>query len=323
MTKTNSPLVAGDKRGCLFFVQSSGQAAPAAFTGLVNTPGAAREVIRIAGGCKGLPAEFQTGMMRYFQEAFRLVDADGNTTREYTGTVFSGGTANADESGDLKNDMVTNAPAYLAAIYRCIAISTTPRTAHMALDRRAGGVVVDDYGGRIDHRQHGALVTQPSVLDEVFDWDGDLDLYLGMMEGWQQAGFKTGVLVLNGGDVSRREIYKALKLGLPVIVIEGSGREADAFVKAYRDGDFSLTGAETRAKLVSKQKSTADIDAEVEQCKVDLAEIDRSLVTLVPLSFANATSDGGKPVVWDEETLLRDAKVLREALVARGFLAAA
>lgn len=296
MTNQSSPIVAGDARGCLFTVVSDGQVAPASFTGMVLKAGA-REVIRIAGGCKGLSTEFQAKLMPYFAERFRLVNADGQTTREYKGTVFSGGTANADADGNLKSDMVTNVPAHLCQIYPCVAISTTPRTADMALDPRGGGVVVDGYGGRVDHRQHAAMVFQADPA-KVLDWDGDLAIYLGLMEGWLSAGFATAIVVMNGGDVTRREIFQALQRRIPVVVIEGSGREADAFVKAFRDGDTSLLGAETKANLVKKSKPTTAHDAEIAECITALPTLDKSLVSIVPLD---------------------DAQAFRDTLVARGF----
>ena len=80
-------------------------------------------------------------------------------------------------------------------------------------------------------------------------------------------GFKCAVIALNGGDVTREEIYGALARQLPVIVVEGSGREADAFVKAFRDGDWSLTAKEMRANLVKKNKPEAPADAVVAACQ--------------------------------------------------------
>lgn len=283
------------KRGSWFFVVSEGQQVPLAFTNLVTTDGVARCVIRLAGGCKGLSAEIQNGLKPYFLDSFRLDDESGATTHEFNGTVFSGGTANFDEAGNLAQLMITNIPGYLAEAYPCIAISTTPRTADMSLDAANGQVIVDGYGGKMDHRQHGNLVFQkdPSA---ALDWDGDLDLYLTLMEGWQSVGFKVAVIALNGGDVTRDEIYGALKRGIPVIAVEGSLRETDAFVKAFRDGDFSATAAELRAK---KPENAAKADAIVEECKAFLATVDRSLVSIVKIG---------------------DAAELRAALVARGLL---
>ncbi len=177
--------------------------------------------------------------------------------------------------------MVTNMPAVLANAYPCIAMSTTPRTDIMALDGQTGGLIVDAYGGRIDFRQHAAMVVQQDPA-EVLDWDGDLDVYLTLMEGWKIAGFKTAIIAMNGGGVTRDEIYKAIKRGIPVIAVEGSLRETDVFIKAWRDGDWSETDETVRD----------DYQAIVEAA-------DRSLVHIVTIN---------------------KAVELRAALVSLGFL---
>jgi hypothetical protein len=292
----NKPVIEIDARGCRLYVISKGQAVPVEFTSLVTRDGSAPEVIRLAGGCKGLSKEFVDGMIPYFLDAFAVKDADGKVTREFRGTAFSGGTANADKDGGLKSDMITNVPAALAAAYHCIAMSTTPRTGTMAVDK--GGLIVDLYGGRLDYRQHAAVIFQQDPA-EVLEWNGDLELYLTLMEGWQMVGLKTGIIAMNGGDVTREEIYGALKRRIPVIAIEGSGRECDAFIAAFRHGDFSLTAGEMRAKLKSKTKSEQPADDIVTACTEAMAEIDRSLVSIVPLG---------------------DSAALRDALLSRGFL---
>ncbi|MDP3508604.1 MAG: hypothetical protein Q8T09_11480 [Candidatus Melainabacteria bacterium] len=297
-SKTKTPKITVDPRGCLFIVLSTGETVPLNFTNLVALPGFAREVVRIAGGCKGLSAEFQANLLTYFVEAFKVVDEQGNTMRPFTGTAFSGGTANVDEDGRIKDDMVTNVPSALAAVYPCLAMSSTPRTADMALSHESGGLIIDAYGGRIDYRQQAALVVQQNASD-VLDWDGDLEVYLTLLEGWQMVGFKTAIIAMNGGKVTRDEIYGALKKCIPVIVVRDSGREADAFIQAFENGDFTATAAEERAKLASKSKNEAPVNAIVNECKLALESVDRSLVTIVPLG---------------------DSKALREALLARGFM---
>lgn len=294
-------VIEADKGNCQLHVLSKGDVLPVEFTSLVSHPGVSPEIVRIAGGCKGLSADIQANMINYFLEAFRVPGADGSV-REFRGTAFSGGTANATDDGGIKSDMVTNVPAHLAAAYPCIALSTTPRTGVMHMDRRTGGVIVDAYGGRLDYRQHAAAVVQADPAN-VLDWDGDLELYLTLLEGYKQIGKNVAIIVLNGGKVTRDEIYKALSRGIPVIVVEGSLREADAFIAAYRTGDFSLTAAEEKAALVKKNKPADVIEQTIgaihDQCRQTLETIDRGLVSIVPVNNSAA---------------------LRDALIARGFL---
>lgn len=273
-SKNYGPKFTLDKRGCQTHVLSIGQAVPQAFTNLVTMDRgegitAAREVVRIAGGCKHISEEIVDAMPGYFKDAFRTVDDDGNTVNEFRGTAFSGGTANIDDDGVLADSMVTNMPAVLANAYPCIAMSTTPRTAVMALDPDTGGLVVDMYGGRIDFRQHAALIVQQDPAN-ILDWDGDVDLYMTLMEGWKIAGFNTAVIAMNGGGITRDEIYGALKRQIPVIAVEGSLRETDAFIKAWRDDDWSDTD-----------------DSVVDNCKEIVEAADDSLVKVVTLNKAD------------------------------------
>jgi hypothetical protein len=278
-----SPAPHTDPRGCFLVVATPGEGLPQAFK-LFATTALQKAIIRVAGGCKGFTAEASAAMMPFFLGGFAEKDAAGAIIRKYKGVVFSGGTANANEDGDLYDDMVTNVPAVLREAYNVVAMSTTPRTADMALERKHDGLVVGDtVSTRIDYRQDAAAVMQKSA-SELMDWDGDVPVYFDFMADLKDAGFQTAVITLNGGDITRDEIYGALSRGIPVIAVEGSLRETDAFIKAFRDGDWSDTCAEKRAKLVKANKDTKPCDDIVAGCQKILAGVDRSLVSIVQLT---------------------------------------
>jgi hypothetical protein len=119
---------------------------------------------------------------------------------------------------------------------------------------------------------------------QLMDWDGDVPVYFDFMADLKENGFQTAVITLNGGDITRDEIYGALSRGIPVIAVEGSLRETDAFIKAFRDGDWSDTCAEKRAKLVKANKDTKPCDDIVAGCQSILAGVDKSLVSIVQLT---------------------------------------
>ena len=150
----------------------------------------------------------------------------------------------------------------------------------MALDGQTGGLIVSAYGDRIDFRQHAAVVYQQDPA-EVLDWDGDVELYLTMMEGYKMVGFATAIIALNGGAITRNEIYGALRRKIPVIAIEGTLRETDAFCKATR-GDWSATDSKV-----------------VDDCKAVLESTDSALIDIVRMG---------------------DSAGLRQALIKHGFL---
>ena len=220
-----SPAPHTDPRGCFLVVATPGEGLPQAFK-LFATTALQKAIIRVAGGCKGFTAEASAAMMPFFLGGFAEKGGAGAFTRKYKGVVFSGGTANADEDGDLYDDMVTNVPAVLRAAYNVVAMSTTPRTADMALERKHGGLVVGDtVSTRTDNRQDAAAA-MPKSAPEPMDWDGD----------------------------------------------------------AFRDGDWSDTCAEKRAKLVKANKDTKPCDDIVAGCQKILAGVDRSLVSIVQLT---------------------------------------
>jgi hypothetical protein len=273
-----------DSRGCFLVVATPGEGLPHAFK-LFATTARQQAIIRVAGGCKGFTPQASAAMMPFFLGGFAEKDTAGAITRQYKGVVFSGGTANANEDGDLADDMVTNVPAVLRAAYGVVAMSTTPRTADMALERKHGGLVVGDtVSTRIDYRQDAAAVMQKSA-SQLMDWDGDVPVYFDFMADLKEAGFKTAVITINGGDITRDEIYGALIRGIPVIAVEGSLRETDAFIKAFRDGDWSDTCAEKRAKLVARPAKTPRlVTTSSPSCQKIVAAVDRSLVSIVQLT---------------------------------------
>ena len=271
-----------DARGCFLVVATPGEGLPPAFK-LFATSARQKAIIRVAGGCKGFTPAASAAMMPFFLGGFAEKDTAGAITRQYKGVVFSGGTANANDDGDLADDMVTNVPAVLKAAYGVVAMSTTPRTADMALERKHGGLVVGDtVSTRIDYRQDAAAVMQKSA-SQLMDWDGDVAVYFDFMADLKEAGFQTAVITLNGGDITRDEIYGALSRGIPVIAVEGSLRETDAFIKAFA-GDWSDTCSEKRAKLVAAGKDTKPCDDIVAECQKIVAGVDKSLVSIVQLT---------------------------------------
>lgn len=285
------------ERACIFHVVGVNEALPAKFIGYATAPRgkdaagvdipAAREVIRIAGGCKGMDPKVIEAMPDFYINAFRRVETQGwgpfkreVPTRLFHGTAFSGGTAKI-KNGVIEDGMVTVLPAVLASANPCVAISTTPRTDDMALHGQTGGLIMSDGGDRIDFRQHAAAVIQRDA-GSVLDWDGDVPIYLKWMEGMKMQGFATALNPLNGGGITRGEIYGALRLSIPVIPIANTGRETDAFCEAVM-GNWKPTDA----KFVDEAKAVFD--------SVDVA----SLVSIVPML---------------------DVPAFRSALIQHGFL---
>ena len=284
-----APIFGADARGCLITVKTPGEALPPAFK-LKVAEAKTQVIIRIGGGCKGFTKEAQEGMLPYFIAAGRELDGEGKVAKELSCALFSGGTLNRDNDGGIMDDMVTSVPGVLAVHYPVIALSTTPRTDDLFARREYAGLAVGDQA--LDLRQHAACIVQESAAVNAGAWDLDVPDYFTFMESLVEQGWKAGLVFMNGGDITRDEIYGALKRGFHIVVVEGSLRETDAFIKAYRDGDWSLTCAEFKATQLGKGRDAADVDAQVKKvhdaCKEVLAGVDKSQVSIVPLNDADA-----------------------------------
>lgn len=254
MTKSAKPLISVDNRGCLFSVVGNQESMPATFLASIRQA-KAMELLVIGGGVKGFKPEHTTLMKPWILEGLK----------GFQGVAMSGGTAYVDkETGALKSDVVTSIPAILAADNECVAIGTFPRVAVWAFDRDSNHMYTDDYGAVVDNRYHHIAAVQRNASD-VLDWDGDMERRFSVIDAltdWSKA-----YLIINGGAVTRDgEAYAAIAKGIPVIVAEGSFREADALVAALK-GDWTLTAAEERAKAGDDAAKIAKVDAIVAKCQ--------------------------------------------------------
>ncbi len=80
------------------------------------------------------------------------------------------------------------------------------------------------------------------VLVEGEEWGDETDLIVGMMEALRDGSKLPGVVILiNGGSIALKEVHLATtkQLGLPTLVLEGSGRAADELSTAFRSGKTS------------------------------------------------------------------------------------
>jgi hypothetical protein len=243
MTQKHDTLIPRE-RGAQFHVinLSAGETLPLAFTQLVNAEGVDQVLVRITGGCGKIDPSVQAGLPDFFRKGFvgaRMV-------------LFSGATASFDDESEYKGFMVTQVPPLVAEKEHCIALGTLPRTDLMTLNKAHGGVQLDSYLTRLDHNYHGIVVCQQNAAD-VLSWDGDLALYFDWMASLKSIGFKVAIVAMNGGGVTKKEIYGALQRGIPVIAVEGSLRETDVFIEAFRKGEATLTGPDGDPKPVSPE----------------------------------------------------------------------
>ncbi len=212
-------------------------------------------VVRFAGGCKGFTADLYDKFVDLVVAS--ASSADGK--RAFRGVAFSGGTAEYNKDGE-QQIMVTQAPTILGRVTDCITAGTTPQTSRATLDVNSKGALnVSKYGAKLDYGIHSSTLVQGDNVTSFLDWDGDLNLYTDMMETCQRHGYKTAVVAVNGGPVTKDEILLALSKGIPVILVEGSLRAADEFIQAIRSGD-----PETAVKALYEEAYSRNIIKEGE-----------------------------------------------------------
>ncbi len=187
--------------------------------------------LRWAGGCKGFSAEQVEKLFEYVARG--SVSLDGSSC--FQGAVGSGGTMDFAKDGS-QSVMICQVPYYMARVFPCVAWGSTPSTYRLRLDADDSGLIVSRYGAKLDPNGHMNVLTQTDA--KTFQgWDGDVRWYIGALASMQEHGYKVGVGVVNGGDVTKDEALLALSKGVPVVVVNGTGRAADELAKAAASPD--------------------------------------------------------------------------------------
>lgn len=74
------------------------------------------------------------------------------------------------------------------------------------------------------------------VLVESTQWGGETEAMYNLVSAYRQPTENLPIftVLVNGGEISRLEILQSVRLGIPIIVIEGSGRLADEIAALHR-----------------------------------------------------------------------------------------
>ena len=236
----NPLLIPPAEKDAYFDIVRDGDKAKATELLLHLSQNAPSEVImRWAGGCKGFTPEQMAGMCPFVAEG--SVSVDGN--RIFQGTVGSGGTMDVRDDGSNPL-MVCQIPVYLARLFPCVAWGSTPQTYRLRLAGDGGGVRVDKYSSHLDHRGHENFLTQDD-LTNFQGWNGDVRWYIETMAALMRHGYKGALGVMNGGDVTLDEALLSLSKGIPVLIVEGSGRAADTLAQHAKAGTLASLYADS------------------------------------------------------------------------------
>lgn len=186
--------------------------------------------IRIVGGCAGMTPDMKARLLDYFVQGFADID---------NAVLMSGGTRHLNEDETL-DAMVTDTPGAIVDAYpdrNLVTLATTPKAGQLALIRESRFGLADTYGGFNDMNPtfDANLIVQPDAITES-DWDGDLATYGTIMRLWEGAGIRVGMVVLNGGGVTAKEIAMALENEWPLVLIDDgiTDRQSAKWAQKFR-----------------------------------------------------------------------------------------
>ncbi|MCX6714514.1 MAG: hypothetical protein NTX72_01740 [Candidatus Uhrbacteria bacterium] len=200
-----------------------------------------RVVVRLTGGCGYMSAEDARDFLSLFAEAFS----------GFAGAMLFGGTRMI-EKQDASNIVpgITEIPSHIREVCpNMVSLGVVPRTSDIKITEH-GLVVsesdVDTYRTIIHPNQDMCLLVQVSP-DQPAIWDAEFEECLQIIKDLREfADFKSLLIVYNGGGVTEREILATAKRGWPVLLIRGSGRNADVYAsnKAFLESHPNVRVAE-------------------------------------------------------------------------------
>ncbi|BAP54615.1 hypothetical protein THII_0318 [Thioploca ingrica] len=121
------------------------------------------------------------------------------------------------------------------AEYHCqcplIGIAPAPLITYPAKDISAEGALSAEEQVPLEpHHTHFVLVETPQ-------WGGETETMYSLVSACRQQTENLPIftVLVNGGEISRLEILQSVRLGIPIIVIAGSGRLADEIATLHRE----------------------------------------------------------------------------------------
>ena len=259
-----------------------------------------KKIVRGIGGVAGLTLEQRSKIVPYFLAGF------GKDKKGYSGVISSGGTTEyRHENGvDYLDVSIVQTAAAIGDKYGAVVIHTTPQTGLLQQHRRTGQLVVGgDINGSwngFDYRGDFQLIVRPNGNGLAKAWDLDCPHYRKFMASLVKQGWIGGGFIANGGLISLYEAIELLALSMPVIFVEGSGRECDALIKAVRSGDYSDVAIETKKKLEARGKPLDDYANAVKRTKEVIGGIECSdkLIHIASLADAATFAAGADKFGW-------------------------
>jgi hypothetical protein len=187
-------------------------------------------IVRLTGGCGLMSREHADAMRSFFEEGFS----------GFSGALLFGGTQMRmrHDFSEVVHGITEMAPAIRMQCPLSQVLGVVARTSDFQI-RDVGLVVSDEpssqYVTIVHPNQDVCLVVQKSADQETV-WEAEYETCAEIVRYLETyAGWRSLLLVYNGGSITEKELLLWAKRKWPVLLIRGSGRTADRYAE---DVDF-------------------------------------------------------------------------------------
>lgn len=188
-----------------------------------------RCMVRFTGGCGHMSSEDADGLMELFARAFS----------GFGGAVLFGGTRMLRrDDHQVIVPGITEIPSRIRTqCPECIILGIIPIATKVDVSMELGLVVANNPSEpyvTIVHPDQQHCVAVQVASDHSEAWDAEFEECIRITEHFRDfAGWQSLLVCYNGGTVTERELLATANRGWPVLLIDGSGRTTERYVRDH------------------------------------------------------------------------------------------
>ena len=129
----------------------------------------------------------------------------------------------------------------------------------------------DSSNGKLPEEKTHLVSLEPHhshfVLVDSDEWGGETQVMYGLVSFLAKKKVPTVTILVNGGGLCRKEILSNVRSGIPIIIIEGSGRLADEIAQLYREKPDFIEDPELAEIIADGNLHLFPIEGSVDELK--------------------------------------------------------
>ncbi len=173
-------------------------------------------LIVLSGAASGLDSSLEPRLTQLFSRGI------ARAARELNSTLISGGTDDG--------TMALLGRGVYEQSRECTLIGIAPN--HLT-------TYPDESKGRSPEEKTHLVSLEPHhthfVMVDSDEWGGETQVMYGLVSFLAKKKVPTVTVLVNGGELCRKEILSNVRSGIPIIIVEGSGRLADELAQLHRE----------------------------------------------------------------------------------------